>query len=186
VSGPHEPNLVLAGFMGTGKTTVGRLVAARLGRPFVDTDDLVEAQTGMNISEIFARHGEAAFRAWEREACREVAERRGQVVAVGGGALLDPANRSALERTGVLVLLRCERHALADRLKESARGGHRPILAGDLEGTIDRLLELREPVYSAVRLQVDTTCLTPQQVAEQVLAIYYDAAESSVQTGTMR
>jgi shikimate kinase len=185
VSVPSEPNLVLAGFMGTGKTTVGQLLAASLGRPFVDTDALVEAAAGMTIAEIFARQGEAAFRAHEREACREVAGRRGLVVAIGGGALLDPANRAALEGSGVLVLLTCERQTLAARLRESARRGERPLLAGDLERTIERLLEQREPVYSAVRLQVDTTRATPQQVAEQVLGHYRDAIASPVRAGAV-
>ena len=175
---------MLAGFMGTGKTTVGRLLAAELGWPFVDTDNLVEAAAGMSISEIFARQGEAAFRARERDACREAASRRGHIVAVGGGALLDPANRVALESSGVLVLLRCERRGIAARLRKSARRGNRPLLAGDLESTIARLLAEREPVYSAVRLQVDTTGLRPRQVAGRVLALYREAAGSPVQAGT--
>ncbi len=186
MKGPIERNLVLAGFMGTGKTTVGRLLAARLGRPFVDTDDLVEESAGMSISEIFALHGEAAFRAQEQWACREVAAGRGLVVAVGGGALLDPANRAALESSGVLVLLKCERHTLAARLGESARRGERPMLTGDLESTIARLLEQREPVYSAVGVRVDTTRATPDEVAEQVLGLYRDAVGSSVQAGPAR
>ena len=109
-----------------------------------------------------------------------------RVSIVGGGALLDPANRAALEGSGVLVLLKCERHTLAARLGESARRGERPMLTGDLESTIARLLEQREPVYSAVGLRVDTTRATPDEVAEQVLGLYRDAVGSSVQAGPAR
>ena len=184
--GQGKPNLVLAGFMGTGKTTVGKILAGQLGRPFLDTDALVEVATGMTVAEIFARYGEEAFRAREHEACKEVAGRQGLVVALGGGALLDPANRAAIESSGVLVLLTCEHLALAARLRESARRRERPLLSGDLEGTIDRLLKKREPVYSTVRLRVDTTRATPHEVAEQVLGLYRESIESSAPLGTVR
>src|SRR5207248_10394437 len=120
VSEVPPPNLVLAGFMGTGKSTLGPLIARRLGRPFIDTDMVIEAEMDLPVSGIFARHGEAVFREREREVCTKLAANGGQVVAVGGGALLDPANRVALESTGIIVLLTCERQALASRLREPA------------------------------------------------------------------
>lgn len=167
-----DANIVLAGFMGTGKSTVGRLVAARLGRPFVDTDQLVEAEAGMPIKKIFEVRGEAEFRILERIACLRVSTLRGHVVAVGGGALLDPANRAALEAGGVLVLLTCEADRLAERLEESALRGERPLLSGDFRERIAHLLDARRPVYDSVRLKVDTTHLNPEQVAREVITLY--------------
>jgi shikimate kinase len=169
------PNLVLAGFMGTGKSTVGPLLASALRRPFVDTDALVERTAGRTIREIFATRGEPAFRALERQAVREAAALEQVVVSIGGGALLDPENTRELEATGVIVLLACERDTLIRRLEESARRRERPMLGDDLHESIDALLRAREPVYSRVRLKVDTTHLAPHEVAGRVLALYHQA-----------
>ena len=171
------PNLVLAGFMGTGKSTVGNLLAARLQRPLVDIDDLIIQKAGMPISRIFSQHGEPYFRDVERQVCLEVAEMRDAVVATGGGALLDPITRAAFQAEGVVVLLTCQRDELLARLEESARRGVRPLLSNDFAAQVDRLLAAREPVYSSFALQVDTTGLDPAEVAERVLALYYQAVE---------
>ncbi|HEX8598820.1 MAG TPA: shikimate kinase [Chloroflexia bacterium] len=169
------PNLVLAGFMGTGKSTVGNLLAARLQRPLVDTDALIIQRAGMPISEIFAQYGEPYFRDIERQVCVEVATTRDAVVATGGGALLDHTTRAAFQAEGIVVLLTCERKALVDRLEESARRGTRPLLGDDFATQIDRLIAARGPVYGSLPRQVDTTNLDPAEVAEQVLALYYEA-----------
>ena len=171
-----SPNLVLAGFMGTGKSTVGPLVARTLGRSFVDTDALVEREAGMSVREIFAARGELEFRVLERRAVREAAGFERVVVSIGGGALLDSENRRALEATGVIVLLTCERETLVKRLEESARRGERPLLGEDLPRRIDALLRARESVYSLISLRVDTTHLAPDEVAGRVLALYRRAA----------
>jgi shikimate kinase/3-dehydroquinate synthase len=164
-------NLVLVGFMGTGKTTVGALVAERLGWAFVDTDLLVEAEAGMPVREIFARQGEDAFRVLETHACRVAGAGTHTVISVGGGALVNPENRRALEANGVPVLLTCERDRLVERLEESARRGERPLLSGDIGAKIDSLAASRAGVYSTIALKVDTTHLTPEEVAEKVIAI---------------
>jgi shikimate kinase len=169
IAGP--PNIVLGGFMGTGKSTVGRLLDSHLRRPFVDTDDLAKRRSGMSIRQMFALHGEPYFRGVERQVCQEVAGARGLVVATGGGALLDPASRAAFEAGGLIVLLTCERNALVARLEESARLGTRPLLGDDFATQVDRMLATREPVYSSFPLQVDTTNLGPKEVAERVLAL---------------
>ena len=95
-------NLVLTGFMGTGKTSVGRQVAQRLGRPFVDMDVEIEARTGKSIPRIFAEDGEATFRRIESSLCQELGAQVGLVIATGGGALVDPANRAAVAQHGIL------------------------------------------------------------------------------------
>jgi shikimate kinase len=177
------PNLVLAGFMGTGKSTVGPLVARKLNMPYVDTDHLIEECAKLGVSEIFAQYGEPAFRDMEREACRTVATYRNHVISVGGGALLDPSNRAALESTGVLVLLTCEQTVLIKRLQESARRGERPLLANDFEETVGRLLKAREPVYQAIEHRVDTTNLTPEQVADSLIKLYRGLAAHTLQAG---
>jgi shikimate kinase len=163
--------------MGTGKSTAGRLVADRLQRPFVDTDDLAKRRAGMSIREMFTLHGEPYFRDVERQVCLEVAMERGLVVATGGGALLDPANRAAFEAAGVIVLLTCERNALLARLEESARLGTRPLLGDNFATQVDRIFAARQPVYGTFPLQVDTTGLEPVEVAERVLALYVEAIE---------
>ena len=167
-----KPNLVLAGFMGTGKTTVGQLVAARLGMPFVDTDALIEAEEGMTVPGIFASKGEPHFRALEREVCMRVAHQAGKVVTIGGGALLDYDIHAALERNGILVLLTCEIDALLGRLKTSALRGERPLLDGDFRQKVNELLAARKPIYERVTLRVDTTHLTPAQAATEVMELY--------------
>ncbi len=172
----HRPNLVLAGFMGTGKSTVGRILAERLNMPFADTDTHIEAEAGMPVSEIFRVNGEPAFRDMEHEVCRELSNGRDHVIATGGGALLNHDSRAALERTGVLILLTCDQQILFQRLRESASRGERPLLRHDLEATISSILQQREPVYAAIALKVDTTNLTPDEAADAVIELYMASA----------
>lgn len=176
-----HPNLVLAGFMGTGKSTVGRIAAAKMSRPFVDTDSEIEVELGLTVSAIFARHGERAFRRYESDVCRKVAERGGQIIALGGGALLDSANRAALEASGVLVLLTCAPGVLVERLRESAAKGERPLLTGDVEKMTAELLAQRAPLYSSIPLKVDTSYLTPERVAREALALFAGATKAGTE-----
>lgn len=157
--------------MGTGKTSVGALVAERLGWSFVDTDAVVEATAGMPVREIFAQQGETAFRILEAQVCRAASAGINTVISVGGGAVVNPENRRALEANGVLVLLTCERDRLVDRLEESARRGERPLLSGDVGARIDALAASRAGVYSSIALKVDTTHLTTAEVAEMVIEV---------------
>jgi shikimate kinase len=163
--------------MGTGKSTIGKLLAARLNRPFMDTDALIIQRAGMRISQIFSQHGEPYFREVERQVCLEAAGIRGAVIATGGGALLDPASRAAFEAEAVIVLLTCERNALLARLEESARLGVRPLLGDDFATQVDRMYAAREQVYNSFALQVDTTNVDPVEAAERVLALYHRATE---------
>jgi shikimate kinase / 3-dehydroquinate synthase len=155
--------VMLCGFMGTGKSTVGPLLAERLGRPFIDADHVVAARVGLPVAEIFARRGEAAFRAAEREVCRELAEVEA-VVAVGGGATVHPADRAALARRAMLVCLEADPATLEARLAGSTG---RP-LADD--GGWRELLAQREPSYRAIGTRVDTVDRRPDEVADAVAA----------------
>ncbi|MFQ3536017.1 MAG: shikimate kinase [Aggregatilineales bacterium] len=167
-------NIILCGFMGTGKTTVGKLVAARLGWQFADTDQVIEERCGKPVSAIFAEDGEAAFRAMERELCNQIAASwRGYVIATGGGMVLDAANRQQLMRAGCLICLDLPAEHLARRL---AGKTDRPLLAdppnGDLTAHIQALLAARAESYRAVPHHINTTGLSPYSVSEAILEIW--------------
>jgi shikimate kinase / 3-dehydroquinate synthase len=159
--------VVLCGFMGTGKTTVGPMVAERLGYPFLDADDVIAQQQGIPVPAIFARHGEAAFRAAEREVCRRLADEQA-VVAVGGGAVADPADRAALARRATLVCLDADEHTLATRLADST---DRPLAT---DGGWREIRDARRSSYEAIALRVDTAGRDPGDVAAAVLAALDD------------
>lgn len=159
--------IVLIGPMGAGKTTVGGLVAARLGSSVRDTDHDVEATAGRPISEIFVDEGEDAFRALERAAVAEALATHEGVLALGGGAVLDPGTRELLAGHDVVFL----RVGLADAVKRVGLGTGRPLLLGNVRGRIKTLLDERTPVYESVAtLVVDTDGRSPEDVAEEIVA----------------
>ncbi|MBN1967280.1 MAG: shikimate kinase [Anaerolineae bacterium] len=161
-------NLVLTGFMGTGKSTVGRLAADRLGLIFVDTDVVIAAEVGGSIADIFARHGEAEFRRIEAEVCIRAARESGQVIATGGGALLSPQVRAALADGGLLVCLTCH---LDEIIRRVGMGSERPLFAAERD-TLARLLAARAAMYASIPHQVNTTSLSPAQAAEEVIRLW--------------
>lgn len=164
-------NIVLTGLMGAGKTTVGRILAERLGRPFCDVDDLVEEGRGKPIKQIFAEEGERAFREYEAMEIRGVSITRGQVISVGGGAVLDPDNVSHLGSNGDLVLLDAPPEVLSERL-EQTDPAERPLVADadDLTARLARLLDERRPQYErAASLVVDTAGRDPVDIAAEIL-----------------
>ncbi|MGI8826998.1 MAG: 3-dehydroquinate synthase [Chloroflexota bacterium] len=160
-------NLVLTGFMGTGKSTVGCLLAERHGLQFVDTDDQIERQAGKSIAQIFAEDGECAFREMETVAVRAALGGRHRVIAAGGGALLSGANRALLGSEDIVLCLTCDANELERRL-DSPSG--RPLLNDLSAGTVGRLLEERRDGYARFR-QIDTTARTAEEVAVQVTAV---------------
>jgi shikimate kinase len=159
-------NVVLTGFMATGKTTVGRLLAERLGYELVDTDTLIEDRHGP-IPQIFAEYGEEEFRRVEREVAKEVAARDGLVVSTGGRMLVDPVNAEALGATGDVFCLTATVDTIVDRLT-AAGTDTRPMLAGhDLEARVAELLAERADAYAAFT-QVPTDDRTPDQIATAI------------------
>ncbi|HYU42601.1 MAG TPA: shikimate kinase [Vicinamibacteria bacterium] len=152
--------VVLVGFMGAGKSTVGPLVAQRLGWAFLDLDDDIEAAAGRAVPEIFATDGEAAFRAVERAAADRAGRRERLVLATGGGAFTVPETRRVLQRGALTVWLRCALDALLARIPAD---GSRPLAAN--RATIGPLLAGREPSYALADLTVDTTHTAPADVA---------------------
>jgi len=171
-------NIVLFGFMGTGKTCVGRAVAERLGMTYVDLDDLIEAREGATISAIFAEKGEAYFRRVEAEVAAEAAKLERHVIATGGGVVLNEHNVRALEATGVGICLNAAAEAIYARVKDET---HRPLLAagdpaGDPAGNplakIRALLAYRAPFYARVSHQIETTGKPPEAIADEVVAIW--------------
>ena len=152
-----SPNIILTGFMGTGKTTVGRLLAERLGREFVDIDDQIVAHFGKSIPEIFAEDGEAAFRVAEAQLCARLGEMAGLVISTGGGALVNPGNRAALAASGTILCLTASTDEILRRLDATQ---NRPLLPGSADerrARIRDLLHQRRHAYAAIPLQVDTT-----------------------------
>ena len=167
----QAPSVVLTGFMGTGKSRIGREVARCLGRPFVDMDAEIEARAGKSIPRIFAEEGEAAFRCMEAALCRELGARRGLVIATGGGALLDPANRAAMMSNGVVICLTASADEIHRRVSAADAPG-RPLLdTADSLAEIERLLAVRKDAYAAIPWQVESTALSVDKVVERVIQL---------------
>lgn len=160
---------VLTGFMGTGKTCVGRKIAEKLGWEFFDMDELIQASERMSVREIFETHGEAYFRARESEWCAHLAHRQRAVIATGGGTLVQPHNRAAFERA-LIVCLDASPAEIAARLGTARE---RPLLQGaDVSERIERLLRERSAAYGAIARHVQTTRKTIDQVADEVIRLF--------------
>jgi shikimate kinase len=161
-------HVILTGFMATGKTEVGRRLARVLGRPFVDTDGLVEADAGRSVAEIFATEGEARFREREREAVTRACAVPDAVIATGGGTLLDPDSRRRLAARGPIVCLSATPEEIVRRVGDP---GNRPLLAGANGSRVERVRELlaaRADVYRLATHAVDTSGLSVDEVVERV------------------
>lgn len=164
-------NLILIGFMGTGKTEVGRLMAEFLNRKLVDSDQYLTEQEGMPVRDIFELYGEDYFRRKEKEAIQLIAAQKGLVLSTGGGAVLDCDNVAVMRAGGYVVWLDADTAALAQRL---AGDDTRPLLAGGRN--LADIYRSRLPYYSrAAHARVDTTGKTPLAVAREIMALLRDA-----------
>lgn len=164
-------NLIITGFMGTGKSTVGAEVARRIGHRFVDMDAEIEARAGKSVARIFAEDGEAAFRRMEATLCQEQSKRQGLVIATGGGTLIDKNNCEFLASTGTIVCLACAADKLMNRLGAKTRSDRPLLSAPDRRAEIERLLEARRETYAGIPWHIDTTGLSIQEVALRVIEL---------------
>jgi shikimate kinase len=160
-------NVILVGFMGAGKSSVGRLLARRLGRCFVETDDMIIAREGKPIPEIFREHGEARFRELEAEALEALRLKSGDVIATGGGFPCREGRMEVLRDLGTVVWLAGE---FADLHERAGRTGGRPMLAARAPAELEELYRTRQTYYRWAHVSVDTSGLGPDQVVARVLA----------------
>jgi shikimate kinase len=166
-------NIVLIGFMGSGKSTVGKVLAPRLSKKFVDLDHMIVERAGRSIPEIFATDGEAAFRQLESQVLADVLTNSNQVISTGGGAVLAEANRQLMRENGLVVWLRTDVDVLIQRMQYDTT---RPLLQGDAKANITRILEERREAYNFATLEIDTGRLSVEE-AVQAIANYYKQAE---------
>lgn len=162
------PSLVLTGPMGSGKTSVGRLLACKLGYEFVDLDALIVEQEGSSINEVFARNGEQVFREMETASLATLADRTRMVLATGGGAVIKEENRQLMRMIGTVVNLMADIPSLAQRLEHAV---DRPLLSGDepREIRLERLVRERERFYADADIRIDTTGKTLEDVAAEIM-----------------
>ena len=166
-----KPNIILTGFMATGKTTVGRLLAEELGYEFVDTDELIEARSGQSVAEIFHHKGEAAFRDMEADLARELADKQGRVISTGGRMMLDPENAAALSKSGRVFCLVATAEEILQRVAEDTHH-RRPLL--EVPNPIERIVELleqREADYGRFP-QMVTSDKIPEEVTKILSGLY--------------
>lgn len=160
-------NIALIGFMGTGKSTLGKRLAEILKRAFIDMDNVIEKRTGKPIGRIFAEEGEAHFRHLERELIKELAQQRDLVIACGGGIVLNHQNVIDLSSSGLIV---CISATPQEILRRVTGFDHRPLLeSGDKAGKILELLKARQPLYDAIPYKIDTTGLSVEAIVNQIL-----------------
>ena len=173
-----DRSIVLIGMMGVGKSSIGRRLGARLGIPFVDADAEIERAAGMSVTDIFARHGEAAFRSGEARVIARLLNGGPQVLATGGGAVMNPATRALILERGVSIWLSAELELLLRRI--SKRKAERPMLqTADPAATLRELLAAREPIYAQADLTVQSRDVPHDAVVAEIidrLLAFLDAA----------
>lgn len=167
-----KTNIVLIGFMGTGKSSVGRRLARILGKGFVDTDEEIEKVTGLTIPEIFRKHGEIRFRSEEALAVERVAQRDNLVISTGGGVVLNPTNVRLLQQKGAIIRLTAAPEVIHTRVSKRK---NRPLLHKD--GSVEyiaQLLQKREKYYRCADFTIDTSHLSLNQVVTKVLNFWQE------------
>lgn len=173
-----KTNIVLIGFMGTGKTAVGKRLAALLNKEFYDTDQEVEAVTGMSIAQLYSRYGEVRFRSEEKLAVNRLAQRDDCVIATGGSVALERYNIDLLSEKGVLVCLSARPDIIYERVR---RRNNRPILQkGDLYETILKLMAQREFIYKCADFYIDTSDMEFQDIINSIMAFLKEYEQPSL------
>ena len=166
MTGEEKSNVILCGFMATGKSSVGKRLAAIIDYDFLDMDASIEAEEGMPIPQIFSSRGEAAFRALESRMVEKIARRSRCVIATGGGTIVNPHNLEKLKACGVIVNLTADIQTILTRV---GSGEDRPMLRGDRVERIRTLMEQRASAYAQADMSVDTSNLTVEEVAQLIL-----------------
>jgi len=162
----HPLNLALIGFMGTGKTTVGRIVAEQLRFDFLDTDELIQSRANRTIADIFAKDGEPAFRTLERQVVEELSTRKQTVISTGGGLPTNPENLARLKTFALVVCLWSSPEKIWERVRNQS---HRPLLHDpDPQKKIRELLAVRAPFYRQADVLINTDQRSAREVAQQI------------------
>ncbi|HZK11322.1 MAG TPA: shikimate kinase [Atribacterota bacterium] len=162
-----KQNIIITGFMGSGKSVVAEELARKLGMKFIDMDQIIEERQGMSISDIFDRYGESYFRKQENKLLKELSSKENMVIATGGGALLPSDNARILGQMGEIICLYADPRTIYDRLK---RKNDRPLLKGEnILNKINLLLEERKKIYDKIKCKVDTTNFTVQEVVDKII-----------------
>jgi len=163
-------NIILIGFMGSGKTEVGRRLAERLGYTFVDTDAVIEKKEGRSIPDIFDEHGEAYFRDLETEVVKGLSGIRHHIISTGGGIVLNRDNIATLKQIGLVVWLKASPETIYERVRHES---HRPILRVDKPmEEIKRLLDLRSSLYSEADVSIDVDGLQVEEIVNSIVEVY--------------
>lgn len=163
-------NIILIGFMGTGKSSVGALLASKLGASFIDLDNAVESKYDMTISEMFEKYGEDFFRKCEKETVKEIASRKNTVIATGGGTVKDEENREILSDCGFIVALKASADVVYER---TVKEGTRPLLDNlnevDRRKKIADLMQERQSIYETADLSILTDDMSPMQAVDEIM-----------------
>jgi shikimate kinase len=162
----YTRNVILVGFMGTGKSTVGKLLAERLKWSFTDMDEWIEREQKTRIRELFRLHGEAHFRTLESDALRRLLLGEKQILATGGGAVLAQENRTTMLKNGFVVALTADSETIIHRVSSDQ---NRPLLQGNLEERVHMLLKERIHAYEFAHTAVNTTGLSVAEIVEQII-----------------
>ena len=162
-------NIIITGFMGTGKSVVAKELARKLKMKFIDMDRIIKEGQGMSIADIFSRYGENYFRQQENKLVKELSQKENMIIATGGGTLLSSDNARILGQRGQIICLYADSRTIYNRVK---RRNNRPLLKGEnVLSDIDRLLEERKKIYDNIKWKIDTTNLNIQEVTDKIMAL---------------
>ncbi|MBA7497695.1 Shikimate kinase 1 [subsurface metagenome] len=162
-------NIIITGFMGTGKSVVAKELARKLKMEFIDMDQIIEEVQGMSIADIFTRYGEKYFRAQENKLVKELSQKENIVIATGGGTLLSSDNARILSQRGQIICLYADSQTIYNRV---VRKNNRPLLKGEnVSSEINRLLEERKKIYDNIKWKIDTTNLNIQEVTDKTITL---------------
>ncbi len=160
-------NIIITGFMGTGKSIVAEELARKLRMEFIDMDQIIEERQGLTISDIFERHGENYFREQENKLVKELSRKENMVIATGGGTLISSDNNRTLSQKGKIICLYADSQTIYNRVK---RKNDRPLLNGEnILDKINHLLKERKKIYDNVKWKIDTTNFTTQEVVDKII-----------------